>query len=259
LAPVRQSWGSVNQSCLVWRFAAAHSWRIWNRVVVAHAIDSSSCSSVHHCTECKNSRFHAHDGAGVDAVLGSTSSNCTAEQPRLDKAVAVMQFLPPTDPKYRAEGAPSTVLSNSERAARSLEPLTLVNYVLNSPLPIGRYPHNTHLEVHFSREQLQQAARHMKKRCLWGIGIYTADSDLFCALIHAGYLPWRSLESSYSWPDNMRELRAIIEVLPSPPSYAGSSQNGIRSRAWGSACHNCAFAIRRCWMAVLLAQQSNMV
>lgn len=136
-----------------------------------------------------------------------------------------------------------------------MEQLTLVNYALNSALPVNRYAHNTFLEVHFSREQLQQAARHMKKRCLWGDGVYTADSDLFCALIHQGYLPWRSLEPSYSWPDNMRELHAIIEVLPSPDSYSGCSQNGIRSRSWGSSCHNCSFSIRRCWMAVLLTLQ----
>lgn len=140
-----------------------------------------------------------------------------------------------------------------------MEQLTLVNYVLNSALPVSRYPHHTFLEVHFSREQLQQAARHMKKRCLWGDGVYTADSDLFCALVHQGYLPWRSLEPSYSWPDNMRELHAIIEVLPSLESYSGCHQNGMRSRSWGSPCHGCAFAIRRCWMAVLLAQQSSSV
>lgn len=191
------------------------------------------------------------------SLAGRTS--CAQLSTSLETQLASLQFLPASDPKHRAEGAAAAVLSNAERAAQSMEQLTLVNYVLNSPLPVNRYPHHTHLEVHFSREQLQQAARHMKKRLLWGDGIYTADSDLFCALVHQGYLPWRSLESSYSWPDNMRELHAIIEVLPSPDSFTGCSQNGMRSRSWGSPCHSCAFGIRRCWMAVLLPQQLNTV
>jgi hypothetical protein len=169
----------------------------------------------------------------VDWVLvqGAVAHYGNCEEPQLETSFAVLQFLAVNDPKHRAEGVPSTVLNNDEHASLSLEQLAVVNYVLNSPLPIDRYPHHTHLEVHFSREQLQQAAKHMKKRCLWGDGIYTADSELLCALIHQGYLPWRSLEPTYSWPENMRLVHAIIEVLPSPCSYSGCSQNGIRSRS----------------------------
>jgi hypothetical protein len=172
---------------------------------------------------------------------------------------ANVQFLPPDDPRHRPEGAPDVVVNNTERSLRQMDLIPMLNYSLNATLPFARFRHNVHVEIQFSREQLQQAARHMKKRALWGDGYYTADSDMFCALVHQGYLPMRSLEPSYAWPENMRELHCIVQLLPSKEKYEGCSRNGIRSRSWGSACLGYSFTIVRCWMAVLLAVQPAVV
>lgn len=56
---------------------------------------------------------------------------------------------------------------------------------------------------------------------VWGSGIYSDDSSVCTAAVHAGAI---SLESGGE---------VTIEVLPGQDAYVGSAQNGIESGAWG--------------------------
>ena len=57
---------------------------------------------------------------------------------------------------------------------------------------------------------------------IWGSGIYTSDSSLAAAAVHAGALA------------NGEKGQIIVEVLPSESSYKGSVSNGVTSASWGS-------------------------
>lgn len=56
---------------------------------------------------------------------------------------------------------------------------------------------------------------------LWGTGTYTTDSNLAAAAVHSGVL-------------KMGETGVVqVKIIPSPPSFAGSSQNGLTSSGYG--------------------------
>ena len=57
---------------------------------------------------------------------------------------------------------------------------------------------------------------------VWGSGIYTSDSSLAAAAVHAGALA------------NTEKGQIIVEVLPGESAYRGSSSNGVTSSSWGS-------------------------
>ena len=57
---------------------------------------------------------------------------------------------------------------------------------------------------------------------VWGTDIYTTDSNLGAAAVHAGVLADRTTGT------------VIVEVLPGMQSYEGSSRNGVTSAKWGS-------------------------
>lgn len=57
---------------------------------------------------------------------------------------------------------------------------------------------------------------------VWGTDIYTADSALGAAAVHAGVLAPGATGVVY------------VEVLPGLASYAGSSRNGVTSQGWGN-------------------------
>lgn len=92
------------------------------------------------------------------------------------------------------------------------------------------------------------SAKVVKKRSIWGSGIYTADSDLLTVLIHQGYIPHNVAEPGYAWPPAARELRAVLRVLPSQMHYYSSSHNTMKSRAWAASCFNCSYAVERLWV-----------
>jgi hypothetical protein len=58
-------------------------------------------------------------------------------------------------------------------------------------------------------------------QALWGTEIYTDDSSLCAAAIHAGELG----------PEGGR---VAVEIRPGEPKYAGSRWHGVRSNSWGS-------------------------
>jgi hypothetical protein len=57
---------------------------------------------------------------------------------------------------------------------------------------------------------------------IWGTDVYTGDSDLATAAVHAGAL-------------NVGQT-AIVEVriVPSPPQHLGSNRNGVTTSSWGA-------------------------
>jgi len=57
---------------------------------------------------------------------------------------------------------------------------------------------------------------------IWGTDIYTADSDVATAAVHAGALR------------NGEEGTVVITVVASPERHSASERNGVRSGAWGS-------------------------
>lgn len=56
---------------------------------------------------------------------------------------------------------------------------------------------------------------------VWGTDVYTSDSSLAAAAVHAGVLP------------NGANGTVVVEVLPGMGSYSGSSRNGVYSQNWG--------------------------
>lgn len=177
-------------------------------------------------------------------------SACVLEVRYIGGEAHTLQFLPAADPRHESRNP--HVLNNREIKDKGQIPLLAIEYQLGKGLDLCKAPKGSYVEVKFSREHLQQAARQMKKRNLWGTCTYTSDSDILCALVHMGYLPARALEPSFSWPETMRELCAILQICGSEPPFPASVRNGVRSRSWDQECYMCGFAIRRCWMAVLL-------
>jgi hypothetical protein len=56
---------------------------------------------------------------------------------------------------------------------------------------------------------------------VWGTDVYTSDSSLAAAAVHAGVLP------------NGAKGTVVVEVLPGMGSYTGSARNGVYSQNWG--------------------------
>lgn len=56
---------------------------------------------------------------------------------------------------------------------------------------------------------------------LWGDSVYTLDSDLGTAAVHAGLVQVGETKRIRVW------------VVPPPASFAGASRNGVQSRQWG--------------------------
>lgn len=57
---------------------------------------------------------------------------------------------------------------------------------------------------------------------VWGTDVYTTDSRLAMAAVHAGVI-------------KMGETGVVrVKIIPSPPSYAGSSRHGVTTSAYGT-------------------------
>jgi LCCL domain len=57
---------------------------------------------------------------------------------------------------------------------------------------------------------------------IWGTNLYTTDSDLGTAVVHAGVLR------------NAQEGIVKVVMLPGVESYPGSARHGVSSASWGS-------------------------
>lgn len=80
----------------------------------------------------------------------------------------------------------------------------------------------------------------VRSRQLWGVDVYTQDSDVVAVLLHTGYFS----PTLASAPSSIQEFRAIIKVQPGLPNYPSRSQNGLRSRAWAAETKGCAYSVR---------------
>jgi len=65
---------------------------------------------------------------------------------------------------------------------------------------------------------------------VWGTGIYTNDSSVCGAALHAGAIAAASGGN------------VTIELLPGMPAYAGTTRHGIVSRSWAS--WSCSFRVK---------------
>ncbi len=59
-------------------------------------------------------------------------------------------------------------------------------------------------------------------RSIWGTDVYTDDSSVCTAAVHAGLITL------------VRGGTVVIEIRPGRSSYAGSTRNGVRSGSWGA-------------------------
>ena len=55
---------------------------------------------------------------------------------------------------------------------------------------------------------------------IYGSGVYTTDSDLCTAAVHAGAI------------EKDKGGRVTVTVVPSPPVFKGTTQHGVKSNVW---------------------------
>eukprot|EP00208_Stichococcus_sp_RCC1054_P006746 CAMPEP_0206141198 /NCGR_PEP_ID=MMETSP1473-20131121/12087_1 /ASSEMBLY_ACC=CAM_ASM_001109 /TAXON_ID=1461547 /ORGANISM="Stichococcus sp, Strain RCC1054" /LENGTH=369 /DNA_ID=CAMNT_0053535663 /DNA_START=229 /DNA_END=1338 /DNA_ORIENTATION=+ len=127
------------------------------------------------------------------------------------------------------------------------EPLPVMMY---SPtvLPSSRFAPNQavgkKLEVRIAPQWMTNTNQQVRARQLWGSDIYTEDSDLVAALMHAGFYSI-SLPAA---PPSVAEVRAVVALLPPEQHYPSASRHSIRSRAWGASLQGCSFKVERAWL-----------
>jgi hypothetical protein len=96
-------------------------------------------------------------------------------------------------------------------------------------MPIDDEPENVlpdpgHLKAYESRLQevfAFQVTGVIGGGSVWGTDVYTTDSHLATAAVHAGVLK----------PGEAGVVR--LKILPSPASFAGSERNGVVTRPYG--------------------------
>ena len=74
-------------------------------------------------------------------------------------------------------------------------------------------------------EHLAASNPAFKQSRLWGTDLYTADSDVVCALAHLGYI-----EISTDVPAKVTELLVTLRITHPATTYAPSTRCGLRSR-----------------------------
>jgi hypothetical protein len=140
-------------------------------------------------------------------------------------------------------------LNARERAAAGKPSLPLAQYHAARPLDLSNHVGGD-VEVVLPVEELARGAHNAKKRFIWGDKIYTADTDLFAAIVHQALVPSKCTESGFGWPDAVRHVRAIVRVWPPQRGYRGTLRNGLRSRGWPNKCFEFAYSIERAWLVV---------
>ena len=104
------------------------------------------------------------------------------------------------------------------------------------------------VELSFTSDALLACTQCAWNSRLWGTHQYSADSDVFAAIVHAGFLKRACAWPDYQWPDRVVELRTILRIDHTRDPFVGSMRNGVESRCFGGAFHAAAFSIERAWL-----------
>jgi hypothetical protein len=165
---------------------------------------------------------------------------------------ARVQFLA-ADVRDRYANPEMQPLNERERAVSSKVAIPIFHYHATKVLDLGDHVGNV-VEVVLSIDDLVHAARNTKKRHIWGDHVYTADTDLFAAMVHEAVLPSKCTEQPFAWPSAVLNLRAILRVKPPQKGYQGTLRNGMRSRSWPNKCFDFSYSLERVWMIVRIVR-----
>lgn len=193
--------------------------------------------------------------AGLTVPIGGTAPPATRA---LRSAVhgnishACVQFLA-ADVRDRYADPEKQPLNERERAVSSKAAIPIYHYHATKVLDLGDHVGNV-VEVVLSIDDLVHAARNTKKRHIWGDHVYTADTDLFAAMVHEAVLPSKCTEQPFAWPSAVLHLRAILRVKPPQKGYQGTLRNGMRSRSWPNKCFEFSYSVERVWMIVRIVR-----
>lgn len=159
-----------------------------------------------------------------------------------------MQWLP-EELKTKFTSPEAMILNERERQQQGQPIIAVIHYHAMRPLDLSNHI-GSHVEICMPVEEAQRAARNFKKRHMWGDQVYTADTDLFAALVHRAFLAAKCVDPAFQWPQAITHLRCIVRVLPPQGGYGGCLRNGVRTRAWPSKCHEFAYSIVRAWLTL---------
>ncbi|KNE64730.1 hypothetical protein AMAG_10080 [Allomyces macrogynus ATCC 38327] len=98
--------------------------------------------------------------------------------------------------------------------------------------PLDRHVNAT-FTVRVARAFLAYENPCVRKRAVWGTGIYTDDSDLVAMLLHSGALPLPDpTTADHLKPSTLTDMDVTLRVYPRLASYPGSLHHGVHSRDW---------------------------
>ena len=158
------------------------------------------------------------------------------------------QFLPPSD-KAKYPDPDKLPLNSRQRALASKPAMPVAHYHAHRLLDLSNHVGSL-VEVVLPVEEVTRAARAVRKRHIWGDKLYTADTDLFAALVHLALLPAKCAETGWQWPDAVVQVRCILRAWPPQRGYKACLRNGMRSRAWPNRCCEFAYEVERAWLIV---------
>lgn len=95
-----------------------------------------------------------------------------------------------------------------------------------------------------------EITRGQDSRRIWGTDVYTDDSDLGLALVHAGWIRWSKeamdsgvvrpgIDSKLGIKDSQAKrgvdvVEVTVRVVPKLLRYIATERNGVRTRSWGN-------------------------
>ncbi|KAJ3367600.1 hypothetical protein GGF31_007413 [Allomyces arbusculus] len=105
-------------------------------------------------------------------------------------------------------------------------------YAPSTLLPLLDRHVNATFTVRVARAFLAYENPRVRKRAVWGTGIYTDDSDLVAMLLHSGALALPDPTADILKPRTVTDLDVTLRVYPRLAFYPGSLHHGVHSRDW---------------------------
>ncbi|KNE63538.1 hypothetical protein AMAG_08650 [Allomyces macrogynus ATCC 38327] len=163
-----------------------------------------------------------HAAAAADSSAAAATAAMTAPPPASTRDGPILPpgvRLDPSLPHLLAAHAPAHL------GAYLYTPSTLLP-------PLDRHINAT-LTVRVARAFLAYENPRVRKRAVWGTGIYTDDSDLVAMLLHSGALALPDPTSNSLKPSSaLTDLDVTLRVYPRLAHYPGSLHHGVHSRDW---------------------------